>query len=327
MKVNLNKIIVLLLFFIHFNIAAKAMKCSYSENEKSVVFYGHSFLSNQAFANKMSDLLCAKVYNFARGGSSSDEVAFAAGAISTSFYPVGGVIPESGRVELQSAGSITLNMWDGAYAFVDYVGIPGTISVEKKPEGLKKYFTRKYNGLQLAVKMPQRAIALPITRSTTNSIAKSTYYHKSEAISILWVGRNSDIKNKDAIVADIDRLISTIRNSRFIIMPEFPYSNESIGTEARNNLDSLNATLKVRYQKNYCEINGVDALQNFMRHYNPKNKQDVNDIRSGVTPTSLRMDRLHPSDTKMKGALYVGTDVNAEFVARFVELKGWSRMR
>jgi hypothetical protein len=318
-----NKIIWLFIIVMQLNVMARAAECAYSENEKNVVFYGHSFLSNQAFANKVGDLLCAKVYNFARGGSSSDEVAFAAGAIPVSFYPVGGVIPESGSVELLSARSRALNMWDGAYAFVDYAGIPGTIGVIKSGGALKTYFKRKYDGNSVTVKTPRRAIVLPITRSKTSSISRGVYYHKSEDISVLWVGRNSDIKNKDAIVADLDRVISTIRSSRFLIMPEFPYSNEAIGTEARNNLDSLNSAIKARYPNNYCEIGGVDALQNFMNHYNPENEQDVNDLSAGVTPTSLRMDRLHPSDTKMKNALYVGTDVNAEFVARFVKIKGW----
>lgn len=301
----------------------KPFACDLSESKRGVVFYGHSFLSNQKFANHLGDSLCMKVYNFARGGSSSDETVLVSGASKTHYSPVGGEIPASGRVELQTIIGEVLNMWDGAYAFANYNGIPGEINIEKNGMISSLFFTRKYDGDVVKVTRPQRIIILPITRSKTKYVSKLSYHHKENDIAVIWLGRNSDIGKKEKIILDIKDVVTAIGSKNFVIMPEFPYSNESNGTEARRRLDSLNEALKNKFPDNYCQINGVDALQNFMEHYNPANKQDVADRRAGITPTSLRMDKLHPSDTRRPKALYVGTDVNADFVAKFIKMKGW----
>ncbi|HBW8256373.1 TPA: hypothetical protein MFH99_005675, partial [Klebsiella pneumoniae] len=74
---------------------------------------------------------------------------------------------------------------------------------------------------------------------------------------------------------------------------------------------------------NYCEIDGVDLLANFNAHYNPAYAPDVTDIDNGITPRSLRQDSLHPSQTLQANALYIGADVNAQFVYQFMVKKGW----
>ncbi|HCB0114783.1 TPA: hypothetical protein MYL73_005402, partial [Klebsiella pneumoniae] len=50
---------------------------------------------------------------------------------------------------------------------------------------------------------------------------------------------------------------------------------------------------------------------------------DVEDIANGITPTSLRQDTLHPSQSLRPNALFIGTEVNAIFVHQFMVSKGW----
>ncbi|SVT96435.1 hypothetical protein [Klebsiella pneumoniae] len=85
----------------------------------------------------------------------------------------------------------------------------------------------------------------------------------------------------------------------------------------------MNSEYKKLAPNNYCEIDGVDLLQNFKNHYNPAYAQDVTDIANGITPTSLRQDSLHPSQTLQANALYIGADVNAQFVEQVLLNKGW----
>ena len=67
----------------------------------------------------------------------------------------------------------------------------------------------------------------------------------------------------------------------------------------------------------------MDLLQNFKNHKNPAYPADVTDVSNGITPRSLRADNVHPSETLQTNALYVGAQVNAEFIAAFIKSKGW----
>jgi len=112
-------------------------------------------------------------------------------------------------------------------------------------------------------------------------------------------------------------------NNRFVVLPEFPAAYEPKGTKGAEEIALINRLYKEAWPDNYCEIDGVDLLQNFMAHHNPSSEQDLKDISNGLTPSSLRADELHPSATKKQNALHAGTEVNAEFVAKFLKVKGW----
>lgn len=118
-------------------------------------------------------------------------------------------------------------------------------------------------------------------------------------------------------------MVANMHTQRFIICPEFPYDTETTGTTAATNLAALNANLKTQFPNNYCEIGGIDLLQNFKNHQNTAYDNDVADVSNGITPRSLRSDNIHPSEDLQPNALHVGAQVNAEFIAQFIKLKGW----
>ncbi|MCP6286024.1 hypothetical protein NL472_27625, partial [Klebsiella pneumoniae] len=98
-----------------------------------------------------------------------------------------------------------------------------------------------------------------------------------------------------------------------------------------NQMTELNRRYKEKYPDFYCEINGVDILQNFINNANPASPDDMSDVAAGLTPRSLRYDNLHPSQqTTGNGgsltpefALDYGANVNANFVHQFLINKGW----
>ncbi|HDZ2339505.1 TPA: hypothetical protein RR171_005204, partial [Klebsiella pneumoniae] len=171
----------------------------------------------------------------------------------------------------------------------------------------------------------------PITGfSVTNGAPGGTRYDQhDECINIFWLGRNN-ISEIDLIISNAQAMVSWLKSvgKRFVILPDFPGGTEPTGSTNNNYVRILNNLYKQNFPDNYCQINGIDLLQNFMNHYNPTSPGDVEDINNGVTPRSLRYDNLHPSQSisgsvTPEYALYAGADVNAEFVYNFMKLKGW----
>ncbi|HDT5912794.1 TPA: hypothetical protein QHC39_005654, partial [Raoultella ornithinolytica] len=168
-------------------------------------------------------------------------------------------------------------------------------------------------------------IYYPYTIDSTNTVASGVRYDAhGDAINLLWLGRNNATK-QGQILSDARAIIAhlTAHHKRFVILPEFQMSSETKSTYGNGNILWLNRELKKLAPDNYCEIDGVDLLANFNAHYNPAYAQDVAAIANGITPTSLRQDSLHPSQTLQANALYIGADVNAQFVYQFLLKKGW----
>lgn len=291
----------------------------------SISFFGHSFLSDQNFANKLSELTNRYVYNFARGGSSSQETALVAGAYVNNYTPIGGIIPASGQVTLAPAESGV--WWSGAWANCTIAGVDGVISSSSTGVSLetKLTFSRSSSGSVVNVSSATPLIIKPTTRTTTSTVPSGTSFAAhADSINVLWIGRNTINGSITQVVADMQAIVESLgSNKKFVVLAEFPYNNEKTNSAAGVNIANMNIALKAAFPENYCQINGVDILQNFKNHYNPANPQDVTDIANGVTPSSLRSDNIHPSNVKKEGALYVGTEVNAEFIFNFMKSKGW----
>lgn len=65
------------------------------------------------------------------------------------------------------------------------------------------------------------------------------------------------------------------KGKRFVICPQFTRGDEIKGTEGWQRIHAINAAFKNYWPGNYCEIDGVDLLQNFKNHFNPDNETDV----------------------------------------------------
>nr|DAR38679.1 MAG TPA: tail spike [Caudoviricetes sp.] len=293
---------------------------------KTLALWGHSFIGNNtSFSLKLSQLTGYPAYNFGRSGATSVAIALRNGAYTKNYQPVGGVIPESGDVTLtpaqpgplQIVGDVAAN--DGLRCSL--AGVDGVINWT----GTEMIFTRSEAGSAVSVTGPTPLIVYPYTTREIGDIPLATRYDQHrESINILWIGRNN-ASSIMQILSDMKAITDklTRQNRRFVVLPEFPTATEVNGTTGQAQITYLNSELKRLYPGNYCEIGGVDLLQNFKNHYNPAYAQDVTDITNGVTPTSLRQDDLHPSQTLQANALYIGTEVNAIFINQFMVSKGW----
>ncbi|MGI1239333.1 hypothetical protein ACIAGK_29910, partial [Klebsiella quasipneumoniae subsp. similipneumoniae] len=200
-------------------------------------------------------------------------------------------------------------------------GVDGSLAWD----GTTLTFTRENNGTAVPVSKPEPFIYYPYTIDSTNTVASGVRYDDhGDAINLLWVGRNNATQ-QGQILSDVKAIIGnlTAHHKRFVLLPEFQMASETKTTYGNGNILWLNRELKKMAPNNYCEIDGIDLLANFNAHYNPAYAQDVADIANGITPTSLRQDSLHPSQTLQANALYIGADVNAQFVYQFLLKKGW----
>ncbi|EMF0762625.1 hypothetical protein V2E84_002549 [Klebsiella variicola] len=295
-----------------------------------LVGWGHSFMENGRFLSRLAQLTGLYTYNFGKSGLTSEGVASRQGAARTFYTPAGGVIPASGAVTLSPAKPGPNRIFGNAAATsiaCSFAGIDGMFGWD----GTNATFTRTAAGAAVTVSVPTPVIVYPITGfSVTNGAPGGTRYDQhDECINIFWLGRNN-ISEIDLIISNALAMVSWLKSvgKRFVILPDFPGGTEPTGSTNNNYVRILNNLYKQNFPDNYCQINGVDLLQNFMNHYNPTSPGDVEDINNGVTPRSLRYDNLHPSQSisgsvTPEYALYAGADVNAEFVYNFMKLKGW----
>ncbi|HBZ9115335.1 TPA: hypothetical protein MNP25_003620 [Klebsiella pneumoniae] len=293
---------------------------------KTLALWGHSFIGNNtSFSLKLSQLTGYPAYNFGRSGATSVAIALRNGAYTKNYQPVGGVIPTTGDVTLTPAQPGPLQIV-GDVAAQDglrcsLAGVDGVINWT----GTEMVFSRSEAGSAVSVTGPTPLVVYPYTTREIGDIPLATRYDQHrESVNILWIGRNnasSIMQILSDMKAITDRL--TRQNRRFVVLPEFPMASEVIGTNGQAQVMYLNSELKRLYPGNYCEIDGIDLLQNFKNHYNPDYPQDVEDIANGITPTSLRQDTLHPSQSLLPNALFIGTEVNAIFVHQFMVSKGW----
>lgn len=287
-----------------------------------ISFFGHSFLSEQGFANGVAESLGKRCYNFARGGSSSSETARVFGAVVGNYMPVGGTIPASGSVDLTPNEDA---VWyaGSSLATVVLAGVQGIISsTTVSGTTTKLTFTRSTAGAAVSVPSAVPMTVLPYVRQnswSTKSLTEHSTF-KDDIVVIQCMRNNSSWAQG---LTDVAAIVSSLGTNKFVILPEFPYATETTGTAGATTVSNYNAQLKAAYPNNYCQINGVDLLDNFKNNYNPDYAQDVTDIANGVTPSSLRYDTLHPSRYRQANALRSGVQVNAEFVAKFIKSKGW----
>ncbi|MGO0198190.1 twin-arginine translocation signal domain-containing protein [Citrobacter freundii] len=292
-----------------------------------ISLWGHSFFGNNTtFSAKLISETGCKVFNFGLSGATSESIALRNGAYGMSYASESGTLIPGEKNNLAPNVPGPLRMWGNAAA--DWIHLPCELAGKSGVldwDGKKVTFTPDSNGSVAYLNEPSTLNIYPMTTVATDNVPdRFSYPDHPKSIYLLWLGRNNSTQ-PDEIMRDAKAIVARMEkgNNRFVILPEFPASYEPKGTKGADEIALINSLYKKSFPENYCEIDGVDLLQNFMNHHNPQSHQDLADIKDGITPSSLRADELHPSITKKDGALYAGTEVNAEFVAKFLKMKGW----
>lgn len=292
-----------------------------------ISLWGHSFFGNNTtFSTKLISETGCKVFNFGLSGATSESIALRNGAYGMSYASESGTLIPGEKNNLAPNVPGPLRLWGNAAA--DWIHLPCELAGKSGVldwDGKRVTFTPDGTGSITYLNQPSMLNIYPMTTVATDNIPdRFSYPDHPKSIYLLWLGRNNSTQ-PDEIMRDAKAIVARMDkgNNRFVILPEFPASYEPKGTKGADEIALINSLYKKAFPDNYCEIEGVDLLQNFINHHNPQSKQDLADIKAGITPSSLRADELHPSITKNDGALYAGTEVNAEFVAKFLKLKGW----
>ncbi|WP_252148725.1 hypothetical protein [Escherichia coli] len=287
--------------------------------------WGDSFMEQPVMMNTLHSLTGLATYNFGKSGLRSTAVAARQGGEPFYCRPDGGVIPASGSVNLlPNQPGPAASASNGAMTGIkcNLGGVDGTFNWS----GTQAYFTRDASGDAVNVAENVPLFVYPYTTSTVvGSIPAGVLYDQhDEAILVLTCGRNNTTLWTE-VLRNIQNIVDYLKpyGKRFVICPQFTQASETRGTDGYQRIHTINAALKAAFPENYVEIDGVDLMQNFKNHYNPAYAQDVTDIANDTTPTSLRTDNLHPSQVLQSNALYIGAEVNANFIYQFMKLKGW----
>ncbi|EPL8210119.1 TolB family protein [Raoultella terrigena] len=298
---------------------------------KKIVGWGHSFINNGAFLNRLHALTGLPTYNFGLSGQTSDAIAARQGGAPAYYAPVGGVIPESGAVTLTPAvPGPCRSLAAPVNLSCRLAGVDGTFAWD----GTNATFTRQAAGNAVAVAVLVPLYVYPITRvNVSGSIPAGTLYEKhDECINLFWLGRNN-LSQTDLIMQNLDGCVNYLkpRGQKLLILAEFNSSAEPAGSTGFNQMTELNHRYQDKYPDFYCGIGNVDIRQNFINHANPASAGDMEDVAAGLTPRSLRYDPLHPSQ-QINGnggsltpelALDYGANVNATFTRDVFNNKGW----
>lgn len=298
---------------------------------KKIVGWGHSFINNGAFLRRLYNLTGVPTYNFGLAGQTSDAIAARQGGAPAYYAPVGGSIPASGAVTLTpSVPGPCRSLASPVALKCNLAGVDGTFTWD----GTSAVFTRETAGDTVPVSVQAPLFVYPITTvNVPGSIALGTQFDlHDECINIFWIGRNN-LSETDLIMQNMVSMVEYVKNigQKIVILAEFNSATEPTGSAGFNQMTELNRRYKEKYPDFYCEINGVDILQNFINNANPASPDDMSDVAAGLTPRSLRYDNLHPSQqTTGNGgsltpefALDYGANVNANFVHQFLINKGW----
>ncbi|MEX0567141.1 TolB family protein [Raoultella terrigena] len=298
---------------------------------KKIVGWGHSFINNGAFLNRLHALTGLPVYNFGLAGQTSDAIAARQGGAPAYYAPVGGVIPESGAVTLSPAvPGPCRSLAAPVNLSCRLAGVDGTFAWD----GTSATFTRQVAGDAVAAAVLVPLYVYPITTvNVSGSIPGGTLYEDhDECINLFWPGRNN-LNQTDLIMEGVDSMVNYVKNKgqNILLLAEFNSSAEPTGSTGFNQMTELNHRYQDKYPDFYCEIDGVDIRRNFINHANPASAGDMEDIAAGLTPRSLRYDPLHPSQ-QINGnggsltpefALDYGANVNATFTCDVFNNKGW----
>lgn len=272
-----------------------------------------------SYVNVLADLLAkdgytGKVRNAGVGGESSVTIAARAGAKPLSMRPVSGVIPESGRVEvvleaLDGAMPRPLlqgNFYDAGKYYGELSGVQGELVIE--PKSKRYFFIRLRSGPAVQVK---------------ESAPFETYFSEDRVsdIKIIWVGQNDPawvgvdwFTSKDQVrrantlraIEDAKAIAKTASNGKYLVM-----SRVSADYDLKPYEDMWREAFGEHYvsARTYMVKNGLKQAG-----LTPTN-QDLEDIKAGVVPSSLRSDKVH-----WNAKAYT---VLAQHLYEVIKNKGW----
>lgn len=239
-------------------------------------------------------------------GMTSTQIASKFGAKPPLLTVAGGVIPESGKVAIETTSHSNLSSKSN-YGELKYsgslAGVPGTLAVG---------WNDQFPDLAGASTFKRSKSGDPVTTTpdTPFIIDQSGW---TSSVIVIWSGRN-DILSKftnETIIENIGLMVESLKgNDHFVVMGVTDAIFEPADGAEFKQIVALNQQIAAKYTGHWIDIRAA-----LVGAYNPASPEDVGAFNSGKIPPSLLMDGLHLNDA--------GNKIVASTVYDFIKAKGW----
>lgn len=239
----------------------------------SIVCWGDS-LTTSGYPEQLSKLMGRAVTNRGIGGNTSSQIAARQGGRPIYMTFVGGEIPASGSVRVQTFTVPPMTQYGRQHLEGTIAGVPGVLH---RRSDSHYEFIRSEAG---------RAVKVPVALPFMMDIGQTDF-----EIAIIWAGRNN-YDEPERVLSDVRAMVDFLKplNKRFVVMPPInsAYRGEQEGGSHYQHFVRIRDGLREAYPNNF-----LDIWQLLVEDYDPDNPQDVADYRNGIPPSSLRSDPLH----------------------------------
>lgn len=236
------------------------------------------------------------IYAGGVGGQKSGQIGRRQGGIAPMITATNNLIPASGSV------AVTVDvpfMHSSQVLYGRLYGVHGTLSIVS---GVYMFNRAK----------PGAAVQID---EITPFIISSTEYDYDFRTTIIWAGNNDyTAEFRPQIDANVTRMVEFLKpqDKRFIVigMAIAAYSDRLKGTPYYTDIMALHKKWRERWPDNFIDITPI-----LQRHYNSNSPIDVQNLKDGCTPSSLRVDDIHLNDA--------GNLIVAETIRDHINLRGW----
>lgn len=242
----------------------------------SIVCWGDS-LTTSGYPEMLARLTGRTVTNHGVGGNTSAQIAARQGGRPSYLTLVGGRIPASGGVRVESFTVSPMTQY-------------GRQQIEGTLGGVRGVLHRRGEDRYEFVRaQPGDAVEVPVALPFMTDIGRSDF-----EIAIIWAGRNN-YDESGQVLSDVRAMVDFLKplNKRFVVMPPLngAYRGEQIGGPHYPHFVRIRDGLREAYPNNF-----LDIWQLLVEGYDPDSPQDVADHRNGIPPSSLRSDPIHLND-------------------------------
>ncbi len=224
------------------------------------------------------------VWNFGKGGQTSDQIAARQGGLPIAVTVSGDAIPASGGVAV-SAKNINILIVAGAFTGTSsgrLCGVPGSMSTDASGNWT---FSRTSPGASTAC--PSGSLFVPDDAGA----------HEMDS-AILWAGRNDTRGSRALHVATRDNILAMTRRlrareKRFLVVSICTGPTQTDDTDAWKNIHEVNAELADVFGERFCDLNSYMAANAIHDAGLTPTSDDLTAMAGGTVPPQLIISDPH----------------------------------
>lgn len=277
-----------------------AIKTGASNNKwitpsKQIIGFGDS-MSENTWQRALRELMPDRnIISGGVGGQKSGQIARRQGGVAPMITIANNTIPAAGSVPVSVDVPF---MFNAQVVYGRLYGVSGTLS--------------HVNGV-LTFTRSRPGVVVQIDDVTPFILDQNDGYDFSTVI--FWAGNNDyQPEFRPQIDGNVTRMVDFLKTQekRFFVigMAIADYSDRHKGTPYYSDITALHQKWRERWPDNFIDITPV-----LQRHYDPDNLTDVQNLKNGCTPSTLRVDPIHLNDA--------GNRIVAKHIHDLLIQRGW----